>query len=139
MATLIPSDREQDFLEEETRVRNFLNTFHRELRTIYEAGRKNELHRKFLGHVRTIKEVNQQSRDSKGSFYFHIIYMNGTETHLTYDELINEHRMIAVWFSNIRRWPLSFGVWRWTANYGECTLPYDVLNNTNENLEQEHI
>ena len=69
MATLIPSDREQDFLEEETRVRNFLNIFHRELRTIYEAGRKNELHKKFLGRVRTIKEVNQQSRDSKDSFF----------------------------------------------------------------------
>ena len=101
MATLIPSDREQDFLEEETRVRNFLNIFHRELRTIYEAGRKNELHKKFLGRVRTIKEVNQQSRDSKDSFYFNIIYMSGTETYLTYDELVNEHRMIAVWFSNI--------------------------------------
>ena len=63
--------------------------------------------------------------------------MNGTETYLTYDELVNEHWMIAVWFSNIQCWPLSYGVWRWTANYGECTLPYDVLNDTNDNLEQE--
>ena len=50
---------------------------------------------------------------------------------------MNEPRMIAVWFSNIQCWPLSYGVWRWTANYGECTLPYDVLNDTNDNLEQE--
>ena len=129
MANLIPSDRQQDAQEAVLMRRHFLSDFHQDLHAIYNSGKKTELHQKLLGEVRTIKWINESELEINPSstFQFKLIYMDKRVTFVNHHELVRNHREIAVWFSNIRRWPLKYQLWRWTASYDTCPMPYDIL------------
>ena len=104
MATVIPTDDEQDQTEQQLRIRQYMNVFRRQLHEITQNGRRAELFRLVLQDIRKVNHKITEYDESYKPICWNteFILQNGQRHCLSPKEAITFNRRVVAWYSNVQ-------------------------------------